>query len=123
MKKGFLALIVCGFLAACGGAAPVALDPIAIKLAPVTIPTIPPIKTAPVTWQVLTASDMVKVAKAKPNTVVYGLDQTNFKNLNLNLSEATRYMEQQKAVDTMLSDIITARQTEQGTSTPPAGQK
>lgn len=120
MKKGFLALIVCGFLAACG-TTPVALDPVAIKLAPVTIPTVPPIKTVPVTWQVLTAADMLKVAKAKPNTVVYGLDQTNFKNLNLNLSEATRYMQQQKAVTTMLSDVITARQTE-GTS-PPAGQK
>jgi hypothetical protein len=123
MKKSLLALILCGFLAACASP-PMTLDPVAIKLSPITVPTVDPIQTAPVTWQVIKGSDMLTIAKAHPNVVIFGLDQSSFKNLNVNLSEATRYMQQEKAVNTMLTDIITERQAAQNAPVaPPVGQK
>ena len=119
MKKTILALLLCGLLAGCGGTQIVA-DPVALKTAPVTIPKIDPIKTSPVKWQVLKSSDMLKLAKSNPNAVVFGLDQTNFQNLSVDLSEATRYMQQEKAVNNMLTDIITQRQAAE--SAPPTDQ-
>lgn len=116
MKKTIIALLLCGFLAGCSGTQVVA-DPVPLKTAPVTIPVIDPIKTSPVNWQVLKSSDMLKLAKSNPNAVIFGLDQTNFQNLSVDLSEATRYMQQEKAVNNMLTDIITSRQAAQSAPT------
>ncbi len=116
MKKIILGF--CLFLSACGGTTAV-LDPVAEQNAPVVIPTIPPIQTSPVQFQVLQSADMLKIAKSNPNVVLFGLDSNNYKNLSVNLTEATRYLNAQKSVIQMLSNIITARQG----ITPVAPQK
>ena len=105
-------LILCLFLAACGGTQAF-LDPVEVKDAPVTIPTVQPIQTSPVQWHVLKPADMITLAKKNPNTVIFGLDDTNFKNLQLNLADITRYIQQSAAVKQMLTEIITERQNEQ----------
>jgi hypothetical protein len=122
MKKIIMTAFMCLFLASCGGGQ-IALDPVALKDAPVSIPVIAPIQTSPVQWQVLKSSDMLKLAKSKPNAVVFGLDDTNFKNLSLDLTDATRYIQQEKAVNQMLTDIVTSRQNTQNQPPANTGQK
>ena len=110
--KNIFVLVICGMLAACSGTTPqVVLDPVAQQNAPVIIPVIPPIQTSPVQFQVLQSADMLKIAKSNTNTVIFGLDSANYKNLSVNLSEATRYIQGQKSIIQMLETIINTRQS------------
>jgi hypothetical protein len=81
--------------------------------APVAVPGTQPLTLNPVQWQVMTLAQLQKLVatlQASPQPqIIFSLDTNNYNNLTLNLIEIQRYIEEQKAVLTMLKNIIAAR--------------
>jgi hypothetical protein len=78
------------------------------------IPDIDPLTLNPVQWQVLSLPQLkqlvAQMEKSSPNQqVMLALDTRNYKNLSLNLIDIQRYISEQKAILTMLKNIITER--------------
>jgi hypothetical protein len=104
MKKlAFLPLVL--LLSGCAGwfnkpPIRVVAEPLPAVIAPVPAP----ITTRPVTWQVLTVTDLQNIISQQetnpdPNFVLYALDNGNFQALNLNLIEIRRFvLEQQQTI-------------------------
>ena len=109
-NKIFLMLLL---LSGCGSN--VRLDPVIVRDIAVTAPVIQPVVLNSVVWQVLTKTELL--ALSRQNTVVFGLDDVNYKNLNLNLVEIKRYLDEQKTSITMLNTINAQRSA---TPVPPA---
>lgn len=81
---------------------------------PVAIPPIQGLDLNPVQFQVLTLDQLQKLladmqAHPQQKAMLFALDADNYDNLSLNLIELQRYVEEQKAVLTMLKNIIAAR--------------
>jgi PBP1b-binding outer membrane lipoprotein LpoB len=84
---------------------------------PIAIPPIEPMNLNSVQWQVLTLDQLKKLAEdTNMKQPIFSLDVDNYNNLSLNLIEMQRYIEEQKAILTMLENIIAKRAT-QTTST------
>ena len=89
--------------------------------APVAIPNTQPLTLNSVQWQVMTLAQLEKLvatlkASSQHQQTLFSLDADNYNNLTLNLIELQRYIEEQKAVLTMLKNIIAARTAASGIS-------
>jgi hypothetical protein len=88
---------------------------------PVDIPDIDPLTLNPVQWQVLSLPQLKQLVatierSSQQQPTIFLLDTRNYKNLTLNFIEIQRYISAQKAVLSMLTNIIKERSTE--TATP-----
>ena len=94
----FMPVLLLVLLASCTSA--VTPIPTIVKPIPVAVPQIAPLALNSVHWQILSIN----------GNVVFGLNEENFKNQELNQSEITRFITDQKSVVTLLKSIISAQQ-------------
>lgn len=68
-----------------------------VEFAPVLVPDPAPMTLGQVQWKVYNANDIQELSKSLNDSnsktfVLYGLDNTNFQNLDTNLQDMTRYI-------------------------------
>ena len=108
-------LLLCMLLAGCASTGGLPITTVVVQPdAPVAVPDTQPLTLNPVQWQVMTLAQLQKLVaaiKASPQhqQTLFSLDTENYNNLMLNLIEIQRYIKEQKAVLTMLKNIIAAR--------------
>ncbi len=113
MLRNFTLLIACAFIAGCGTTSS-RLDPVVVPPPPVAIPTLSPIVTSSVRWRVLNATDLQTLAtqiaaRKQKDAIIFALDAANYKNLSLNMIDIQRYLDQQKAVILLLTNVVEQR--------------
>jgi hypothetical protein len=106
-------LLVLLILAGCATSPPITTVVVQPN-APVAVPDTQPLTLNSVQWQVMSLDQLKKLvallqASPQHQQTFFSLDTDNYNNLTLNLIEIQRYIEEQKAVLTMLKNIIAAR--------------
>jgi hypothetical protein len=84
---------------------------------PVVPPTVKPVTPAPVQWKVYNASELkAMTATGTLPSVIFTLDETNFKNLANNLVDIKNYIDQQKLI---INFLTKAANVPSSNTTPP----
>ena len=94
-------------------ASPPISTPVIQPDAAVAVPEPEPLTLNPVQWKVMSLAELQKLVTqlqaSHQNQVYFLTDADNYNNLSLNIIEIERYIKEQKAVLTMLKQIIAAR--------------
>ena len=110
IRAKWLFFLAC--LSACSSQQPVT-SVVVQKDTPVVVPDAQPLNLMPLKWQAYTLPDLQKLVaqleQSHQNTVLLSLDTENYNNLSVNFAEVNRYINEQKAIITMLKNIIAAR--------------
>ena len=72
---------------------------------PVVVPDAQPVVMNPISWKVLTLVQLDEIVKSGKTVLYFALDSSNYENLQLNLVEIKRYIQEQKQIISMLKKI------------------
>lgn len=80
---------------------PVRVVEINNKKPKLNLPPVTPIKTLPLNWKIITEDNVSEIfsqlSEDEKSMVFYGLDQTNYENMSINMANILRLLQEQKS--------------------------
>jgi len=100
--KLLLAVLLLSLGVSCAKQKPIEIQTVAVEKTPLNLSAPEPIKTRKVTWFIITPENYVeifsKLEKQKTDLVLFGLTDTGYQNISLNMAEIKRFIAEQDAI-------------------------